>query len=396
MPEGATMTSQPLDIRGISGENAPKGRPWQPTARNRGECRLIESSYPQERTVGETRPNHEDTPPRQFIPSLHGLRGLMAAWVVAFHGTTSPIFGITIFKFGFLAVDVFFILSGYVLMHTHAATMAQPSLGPTQKFFVRRWRRTIPLFLACFILEVMTFVYINGALPSYRRAIESLFLMEGWISEGMDLNNPMWSLGVEWIGYLIFPVVALYVVRMRSPFVCMGLLACLSLAEIVGFGAAGIQTLDYTIPRFAVLRMASGFLSGCVLWQLHQIRSNHSYNDCSLIVAVMGAALLLAYGPQTAVLPFLVLLVHGVVQAGRIGTRLFGNPVVLFLGRVSFALYLCHYLIMHLIHSVQPTGLSMVEREGYTIAFYAVSLVSAFALCKAIEEPMRRSALLRI
>jgi peptidoglycan/LPS O-acetylase OafA/YrhL len=205
MPEGATMTSQPLDIRGISGENAPKGRPWQPTARNRGECRLIESSYPQERTVGETRPNHEDTPRRQFIPSLHGLRGLMAAWVVAFHGTTSPIFGITIFKFGFLAVDVFFILSGYVLMHTHAATMAQPSLGPTQKFFVRRWRRTIPLFLACFILEVMTFVYINGALPSYRRAIESLFLMEGWISEGMYLNNPMWSLGVEWIGYLILP-----------------------------------------------------------------------------------------------------------------------------------------------------------------------------------------------
>jgi peptidoglycan/LPS O-acetylase OafA/YrhL len=327
----------------------------------------------------------------KFIGSLHGLRGLFALWVFAFHANPSGIGFLRVSSYGYIAVDAFFILSGYVLMQAHAAEFARVTRGSAFAFLRLRAWRTYPLYFACLLLSLALYPLLKGGgFPSAQRLTVGLLLLEGWAFPGIGINTPIWSLGVEWVGYLAFPLIAFICLRLTPP-AAIVILTFLLGGELVLLWNLGALLSDAVVGLATMIRMTAGFGAGCLLWVLHR-RLPHAApatNDLLLLgCSAATVGILLAFPPVCAVPP-LTALVHCTARPGPLTARLLGHPVALFMGRISFALYLCHLLVIKVVSLGQPTHSWEYRLIGTLVAgISAIGL--ATVLCLLIEEPARR------
>ena len=131
---------------------------------------------------------------RKFISSLHGLRGIMAMWVVLFHTSPGGVGPLHVTSYGYFAVDVFFILSGYVLMHGHDRQFTQITTTKIVSFLRLRWWRVYPLCFVSVILSVVAFYLAHHNWPPLGHAIASLLILDDWALPGLGVNGPAWSL----------------------------------------------------------------------------------------------------------------------------------------------------------------------------------------------------------
>lgn len=218
--------------------------------------------------------------PRAFLPELTALRGVFALWVFAYH--TNLHLHFAAFRgpigCGYLGVDGFFILSGLVLGHRYphlpwrAAGLA--------RFWWRRFVRLYPTVLA--MLAVLGAMYgvarLMGVHPhealraSGREFLLQIFLLNGLgFSQGWTWNYPSWSISTEWVGYLLFPVMAAVSARLPGRAVVLLLFGCAGLLFwLAGIGPSGLN-LSYkgALPRFlpeflAGLLLARLLLLGCI------------------------------------------------------------------------------------------------------------------------------------
>jgi peptidoglycan/LPS O-acetylase OafA/YrhL len=326
----------------------------------------------------------------RFIAPLHGLRGLFALWVFLFHANPSGIGFLRVSSYGYIAVDAFFILSGYVLMQAHAVEFARITRSAAFAFLRLRAWRTYPLYFACLLLSLALYPLLKGGFPSAQRLTVGLLLLEGWAFPGIGINTPIWSLGVEWVGYLAFPLIAFICLRLTPPAAIVILTFLLGM-ELVLLWHLGALLSDAVFGLATVIRMTAGFGAGCLLWVLHR-RLPHAApatNDLLLLgCSAATVGILLAFPPVCAVPP-LAALVHCTARPGPLTARLLGHPVALFMGRISFALYLCHLLVIKVVSLGQPTH-SWEYRLVDTLVAGIGAIGLATALCLVIEEPTRR------
>src|SRR6185312_3307871 len=142
------------------------------------------------------------------IRSLTALRGLAALTVLLFHAAAWP-FGeqdaVPLpLGHGYLAVDLLFLLSGFVLMHVHQHDFGEGVTWPAVKSFFRaRFARTYPVHLAM-LLALLPF-FSMGSEFSGIALVYSLFLTQGpWLDHAV-WNSFAWSVSAEWHAYLLFP-----------------------------------------------------------------------------------------------------------------------------------------------------------------------------------------------
>ncbi len=329
-----------------------------------------------------------DTSKRQFVPALHGLRGLMALWIVAYHTSPSGFGAIRVSNYGYLAVDVFFILSGYVLMHSHGWQFGRVTWKATAAFWRLRWWRVYPLCLLSVAASVVLFRALRGDWPGLARVGESLLVLDQWARPGIGLNAPAWSLGVEVLGYLAFPLVACCLPRLNRSQGALALGGLLVVAT-AAFALNG-DTWDNAFGLPAVARMAAGFGAGCLLFILQPGRLQ-AYGDLLIAAAAAGLTAILLAGQPLLVLPFLILLVYGAAISQGRGAALLGSRPLLFLGRISFALYITHYLVLGaVVAAVGHRPASLADKLASTAAVVVISLGLAWLLCVLVEEPLRR------
>jgi peptidoglycan/LPS O-acetylase OafA/YrhL len=138
---------------------------------------------------------------RNEIPTLTGLRGLAAATVLLYH------YDVPGFSRGFLAVDVFFVLSGFVLAHVYNENIQWRS------FFWARAARTLPIHITTTAVVYLISILLGGA-------ISLMDFLEGIIGWRL-LNTPAWSLTVEWAAYLLFPIALPLAKRIGSSMVLL-------------------------------------------------------------------------------------------------------------------------------------------------------------------------------
>jgi len=166
------------------------------------------------------------------MEALTGLRAFAALAVVFFHFrfvAFAPVGYATDYPITaslYLGVDLFFILSGFVLMHAHGAEFGRLELGTTLRFYALRLARIYPVHVAILFLVLAMLggelVLSHGAPLGPDQAerfrpdgfFRHLFLV-GWSSP--TWNPPAWSLSAEWTAYLFFPVVAWAAVRLSIP-----------------------------------------------------------------------------------------------------------------------------------------------------------------------------------
>lgn len=332
----------------------------------------------------------------QSLPLLTPLRGIAALMVVLFHARLllfpqwmESIAGVTqLIENGYLWVDLFFILSGLVLAHVYGEAFTAPRRTVSYGHFLwLRLTRVYPLYVVTLVLLVGWELYkarhgvgfYGGPLfkmwewegmPPFgspftpAEALPSaLLLLQVVTDQGLTWNFAAWSLSVEWISYLLFPLlIPLAVTRSRWSH-----LAPLLALTVLAFIVHSRGTLDVTSGALAVGRGVSEFVLG--LWLLPRVKAARSLSmmqrDLPLLIAFLLPFVLLQFTmtPQLTLLLICayVLLIWIAASQGKRQSpllHLFDNRLTNWLGDLSYSIYLLHALVLltgcELIHYLAP------------------------------------------
>ena len=360
-------------------------------------------------------------PPRLgYIPALDGLRALAVIAVLLYHGDQAWIPG------GFLGVDVFFVISGYLITCLLLSDWQQHGRVGLKRFWFRRARRLLPaLFAMIFVVSLYAILFLPDVVSQLRgEVIAALFYVENWFLIFRDLSyfqsagrppllQHVWSLAVEEQFYLLWPLVLVFALArwgQNRRALLVGILAAVAVSTI----EMAILYHPYTDPsrvyygtdtRVAALLLGSALAFVWAPWRLVG-KTGRNAGVLLDVVAVMSAfvlcwmflnvqefdASLYRGGFLVAAMVSAVLIAATVHPASRLTPWLLGFAVFRWIGVRSYGIYLWHwpiYMITRPHSDVPITGLPLLGLR-LTLTFAA-----AAASYKFIEEPIRHGAIER-
>ncbi|MEA3003358.1 MAG: hypothetical protein QOH81_2146 [Sphingomonadales bacterium] len=332
--------------------------------------------------------------------ALTSIRGIAAWWVVLFHlrlllaPWVAPGL-IALLDQGNLAVDLFFVLSGFVIALNYGDRLAG-DWRATGDFLFRRFARIYPLHLlilagfAAYAAAVLLFGSARLEDRDGTYLLASLFLVQNWgFLHRLEWNVPAWSISTEAFAYLLFPFLIRLVAPARLPsWLLAALILLLGLSIPAFFAAAGYDFPD-AVPQTGLFRCVVQFAMGMLLCRLYRrLRGRHR-----LSAPLLGAAAACGLAYAWLGLPIVALawaaLVLGLALA-RSG--MLGNPVAVWLGRISYATYLCHTLALTVfkllfVEAGRPVPPAL-------LALYLLAILAASALLyHGFERPAQRRLL---
>ncbi len=346
----------------------------------------------------ESRIDRSNPTPR--TPALHieshtALRGIAAGLVV--WGHYAAVFGRDVGGVDFfiphthLGVDLFFMLSGFVLAYVYRDTFATGvSRSNWRQFMARRLARIYPLHLATLlvVLGLAKFVILPGQALVL---VLNLGLVQAWgLTDQFLFNAPSWSISCEFAAYLLFPFLMLALRTRRGR---MGLLA----VALMGYGVlwrigGGSLDLDAIGRTHALLRVVAAFPLGMLLAWLH-LRAQGGWTAWQG-VALLGVAAVLVLGlPEIALMPPLALLVLATARDDGPLARLLRLPVLVALGERSYGVYLIQWPLMVLMFALRPKmGAQGVALEVAALAvFLGLLALLSWASYRYFEQPILRA-----
>ena len=338
---------------------------------------------------------------RAPLPALTGIRFFAAIYVVLFHSLpwfdahgSLPAFVRTFISNGYLAVALFFLLSGFILAYSYEGNIA----GATNRtnFWKARFARIYPVYLLSLLLALPW----QPRLPLDVR-LQVLAMVQAWNPLHPELtgawNYPAWTLSVELFFYLCFPFLQGYLSRrsQRSLMTCAALAALLALVmhtPTQGLGHWDRSTVYGRYVPLSVLRIPE-FILGVALGNLF-LRGRSSQRGAFATVLAAGAALLVLSIPlgqavSLVIIPFAVLVYQLANPLNPIG-RLFCSRPMLLLGGASYSVYLLQAPFRDWVRVLSTKLL----RDG---ARFATPLTPVLLVLFSIlvfrfwEEPWRRS-----
>jgi peptidoglycan/LPS O-acetylase OafA/YrhL len=361
------------------------------------------------------------------IKALTGLRIIAAVWVVLFHfrpllSDAAPRFRDAlspVLNCGAQGVDLFFILSGFVLTWNYLDRMGWSwSTRATLHFLWLRLARVWPVYLVTLHLAALWVIFTMhvGHVPwqdlsgfnavSYVRQV---LLVQLWFQpffDGSSWDGPAWSISAEWLAYLMFGVLVLVIFRMahatraRS---LMWLAVAASLPPVVMLLVSGQFYTPWSwLPRI-VMQFTAGALVAAAVTRLRPTdrgRRGAGYVSVLLLAGVVGLLYLFDAHP-----------LHGVVDTGglvdvlfvplvmtlAIGTgslpALLSTRLMVFGGQISFCVYMVHELVHTAwIWAAEQFQLTLQGTVGKLIVagLLAITVGAAIVLFHFVEEPARR------
>ena len=348
-------------------------------------------------------PVTQEAPPR--LDALTGIRGIAAWLVVIYHIRLSlldivPPQVIAAFAKGYLAVDLFFVLSGFVLWFNYGERIRDGGRAQVAPFLWRRFARVWPLhafILAAFVGLALLLSIAGKPSADYPFAELPLhiLLVQNWgFTSELSWNDPSWSISTEFAAYCLFPVIALAANwRALSTFSLAGITALLLTAIAALFAAAGETTLGADIARFGLWRCLLEFSLGicaCLWWE----RLRDGAGAAGLLAGV-AAAILLAVGlvlrlPEIVWVPALFFATILALALGRGAVvRLLSTRAAVYMGEISYSTYLAHFLLF-ILFKLAFVGESLQIGWGGLLGFMTLLLVASVALYHLVELPAQR------
>jgi len=361
------------------------------------------------------------------IKALTGLRFVAAAWVVLFHfrpmlREASPgLFDALapVLNCGAQGVDLFFILSGFVLTWNYLDRMGPSfSARASLHFLWLRLARVWPVYLVTLHLAALWIVFTLyvGHVPSKAvdqltavSYVRQLLLVQLWFQPYFDFSSwdgPAWSISAEWLAYLLFAPLVLVIFRIshatraRS---MMWLAVAASLPPVLLLLSSGQFYTPWSwLPRI-VMQFTAGALVAAAVGRLQpsdRARRCAGYVSVLLIGAIVGLMYLLYAHPLPDVTDsggLVDVLFVPLVMTLAIGTGslpgLLSTRLMIFGGQVSFCLYMVHEMV----HTVwgwaaEQFRLTLSGPEGkfVVLGLLAIALGAAILLFYVVEEPARR------
>lgn len=342
------------------------------------------------------------------LPPLTGLRAVAALWVASVH--SQMLLGGSLWPAvrGYLGVDLFFVLSGFILTHVYGQAMGAPSWPAVRRFYLLRLGRIWPGYIVAHAAMVgwLMFVSLAGSrhLPPldgafWRDAAVHGLMLQSWgLATPLDFGIAAWSVSAEIVGYILFPALAFGLARLAPRQMAVALLPAFALVLL----AAAIKgwQLHATVGSPGILRLLGEFCMGMLLYRLSTgpAAARWPWDRLALaLLAVIVAAVALSrpYGGfDFPLVVALALLVPALAWSRGWAFRLFTHRLMLWLGEISYGVFLMHFIVFVVISAVTAKlGWLYPAGAWQPYAFFAFGMIASVAagaaLFYAVERPAR-------
>ena len=366
------------------------------------------------------------------LRGLTGLRIVAAVWVVVFHLHFTPLPVVAevvgmlgpLITAGALGVDLFFVLSGFVIAYTYLDLLGPAlRLRATGRFVWARACRLWPAYALTFhvfglwlagrwYLGSDADIAFQAAQPvlSVGEYAQQLFLVQLWSNaffDGASWVGPTWSISAEWLAYLLFPVAALVFFRLRN--LPAGLLAVAATAMMSPIAWAYAATGSPYYPWSWLVRILCGFGGGVLIYLVVRRsrgtgraarRSSRRWASVLaaglpvLIVAGLLLGELAGPGRGGVVIVVFPLLIGALAVADRGPAMLLSTPCAVYGGRLSYCLYLVHIPMLEMYWLALRRFPWLEQRPGIALGVLLAVVLAMFGVAalalRLVEEPARR------
>lgn len=343
------------------------------------------------------------TTARTQLDALTGTRGIAAWLVVLYHirlamPDSVPAGLVAVLAKGYLAVDLFFVLSGFVMWLTYGPRFQRQGLAAAPGFLWRRIARIYPLhavILAATIAYAGTLAMAGKADTAQYPVAElplHILLIQNWgLTDHLTWNDPSWSISTELAAYLLLPLAAVTLFRKDwSPVACAAGAAALAAALHLWFSAQGAATLGHDIVWNGLPRCIAGFFAGVLMAMAWRADNGGRAKHVALAVSVAAFALwLAAVLPETLAVPFgFTALVYWLAATSSAPGNPLAGRVAVHLGDISYSTYLAHFLLWIIFKHLfvaEATNVPLAHIALYLAGVYAASVL----LYRLVEAPGR-------
>ncbi len=349
------------------------------------------------------------------IRSLTGIRGVAAIMVVLYHyfqdSKGTPLLHAAVFH-GYIGVDLFFVLSGFVIALNYAKTFDTFSSRAYLEFLGKRLARVYPLYL---LMTLLAAAFMWGGLtarpaPSAAELGSNLLMVQTWgLADSIDA--PAWSISTEWAAYLMFPLMVHLVLTRRA--LCAAA-SCVALAAVVILSSMSAAELNQVAgghilrsgpmditglgTPYPLLRCLASFVMGMTATRLAvRARAGAAGNWRYAGDVTFAVVLLLWITPGTDVLLIaaFVALVVALSFERSLTARVLATPVIYWLGEISYSIYLVHVPIENLVRRPLKAQLNLHHiPHAYSLAGVVplvITLLVATLTFYTVEKPARRA-----
>lgn len=335
-----------------------------------------------------------------YRPEIDGLRALAVIAVVLNHTRSEWL------PSGYLGVDIFFVISGFVIT---SSLLLHGCEGPSDfflGFYARRFKRILPALVVFVLIAGGAIAFFSPGGPSLRTGAAALFGLANmylfreatdYFGQASELNmfTHMWSLGVEEQFYFIYPLLVWFAGVPQRLAAARGRLFWVILA-----GSVASLLLWLFLNR--TNQMAAYFLMPARLWELGAgclaclaMNRWQAWPDSRLrgvgvaVAGAMVATLFLPISANVLATPLVILfttLFLITVRPGSAAYAMFTQPRVVFIGFISYSLYLWHWGVLCLTRWTMGVELWMVPFQ------YALIVLLAVMSYRWIETPLRKAS----
>ena len=353
---------------------------------------------------------------QNYFPALTGLRFVLAIWVILHHligkgmmledwALTLPGAAAQLLRGGYLAVQTFFLLSGFVLARTYART--KWNRETLARFGMARFARIYPVYLlslavvARFAIEMLS----RPGRTAFQKAAllgDYSFILIGWMKPlGVGWNTPAWSLSCELFFYLLFPRV-LFGLR-QAGWARLSAAFCIAMILPIALDHAGVPAVWKPVHHFADFLAgiaAAGLLESIRGSRIIRLRRGHW-----LYLPAIALGLALIAHPEvlrgsmgdlnTVLRPLNVALLIGLAAGGGWGAGVLSLRWSEYLGKASYSMYILHVPLLwwysrYAFHQLGPAPHGMSA-----LAFLIGVVLISMAVFEFVEVPANRWLRLR-
>jgi peptidoglycan/LPS O-acetylase OafA/YrhL len=362
----------------------------------------------------------------EYLSSLTPLRGIAALLVAVFHFEMAaarfvPAAQTMFFERCYLMVDLFFIMSGFIMMHVYSSHFKERIQGNALKdFFVARFARIYPLHLFTLVLLVVIVRWLTNwgnppiIFEQTSDILPNVFLLQSFgVMHIYSWNIPSWSISAESAAYLLFPLIALGINKKKT----------LSVVILTILIVAAYYSIMYLLPRvnpmhpeipvphnlnttfdYGYIRGIAGFASGILMYLLYQlpaVRKAFS-SDIASVLVIVAVVLSMHFPLNDGITVFFFsMLVLSITANNGMIARFCKRKTMQLLGDISFSIYLMQIFLQEpFSHNIFLPGTVGIGRGKqnidfssgllYCVVYLILLILISYVTYQWVERPSRR------